>query len=108
MRRKAINRLLGAIAVTLVVSSTLLHAATEVRCREDFVDNVGSDGEILITLSGAVYRVSLADTIYSMLWLPSTALVICEHTANIQGRNVRYYEIINRDDAEKVLATRLR
>jgi len=100
--------ILRTVVIGLAISFVLLQPATAIECQEDFVKEVTSDGEILVTLSGAVYRVSLADTIYSILWLPATSLLICEHVGNIQGRNGRYYEIINRDDGEKVLATRLR
>jgi hypothetical protein len=99
---------LRTVVIGLAISFLLLQPATAIECQDAFVKGVTGDGEILVTLSGAVYRVFPGDTIYSFLWLPATALVICERTGNIKGRNVRYYEIINRDDGEKVLATRLR
>jgi hypothetical protein len=101
-------RFLQTVVIGLALGFVLLQPAMAIECQENFVKELTSDGEILVTLSGAVYRVSLADTIYSFLWLPATSLLICERTGNIKGRHVRYYEIINRDDGEKVLATRLR
>lgn len=82
--------------------------ALAAECEDDTLDKVAADGEILVMLSGAVYRVLPGDTIDSALWLPPADVIICEKKITVKGKGMLYYEIINVDDREKVGATRLR
>ena len=58
--------------------------------------------------SGAVFEVMAGDTVDSALWLPVSAVMICQRALTVRGRAVSHYEIINLDDREKVSATKLR
>ncbi len=84
------------------------HVAFPATCDDDSLSEVAADGEILVMLSGDVYRVLPGDTIDSALWLPPSDVIICARTITVKGKAMLYYEIINVDDKEKVGATRLR
>src|SRR5262249_22636298 len=82
--------------------------ASAADCTDDSIRSVTSDGEIIVMLSGAVFEVLPGDTIDSALWLPASDVIICMRSLNVRGKQMKYYEIINLDDKEKVGATRLR
>jgi len=77
-------------------------------CIDDSIRSVTRDGEIIVMLSGSVFEVLPGDSIDSALWLPASDVVICMRSLNVRGTQMKYYEIINLDDKEKVGATRLR
>ncbi|MFY9627207.1 MAG: hypothetical protein WAK03_03505 [Methylocystis sp.] len=69
-------------------------------CDEDSISTVSDDGEILVMLSGQVYRVDAGDTADTALWLPTEDVLIC---------GLGSVEIINKDSqGEKVSAVRLK
>ena len=61
-----------------------------------WIDSVSGDGEIVKLEDGSIWQVDSVDTIDSALWLPTTDIVACDD------------KLINTDDNETVLATRLR
>lgn len=67
-----------------------------------------NDGTYLIMQSGAVYEVFAGDNIDSALWLPTEDVMVCSRTITYQGRLVLVYDIINKDENEKVTAIRRR
>ncbi|MBB5510964.1 hypothetical protein [Paraburkholderia atlantica] len=64
------------------------------------------DGTYLIMQSGAVYEVLAGDNVDSALWLPAEDVMVCSRTIVHQGRSVLIYDIINKDENEKVSAVR--
>lgn len=66
-------------------------------CEDESIESVSSDGEIIIMISGAVYRVDLADQVDTALWLPADDVLVCDS------------QIINKDEnGEKASVVRLR
>jgi hypothetical protein len=66
-------------------------------CDEDTIETVGHDGEILVMLSGAVYKVDASDVSTSAIWLATDDVKVCGG------------EIINTDEGgETVDAHRVR
>ena len=47
-------------------------------CEEDTLDEVASDGDILVMQSGRVYRVNSGDTLDTQLWLSYEDVLICD------------------------------
>jgi len=61
-----------------------------------WVESVSDDGQIVKLEDGSIWQVNAVDAIDSMLWLPTTDVVVCDD------------KLINTDDNESVEATRLR
>lgn len=61
-----------------------------------WVDSVSSDGGILRLGDGSIWEISVIDKITSMLWLPTSDVIVCDG------------KLINTDDNESVEARRLR
>jgi len=61
-----------------------------------WVESVSGDGQIVKLEDGSIWQVDPVDAIDSMLWLPTTEIVVCDD------------KLINTDDNESVEATRLR
>jgi len=61
-----------------------------------WVDSVMDDGKIVKLEDGSVWEVDAVDAIDSMLWLPTTDVIVCDG------------KLINTDDNEKVDAIRIR
>ncbi len=61
-----------------------------------WIDQVASNGAILILSDGSVWRVDPIDTVISSIWLPVDDVLVCGS------------EIINVDDRERVSARRIR
>jgi hypothetical protein len=99
--------LLALATLAIAVPSATPNASAE-SCFEDSLDKVTRDGEILVMMSGAIFRVMAGDAIDSALWLPPSDVLICPKSINVGGRLAFYYEIINTDEGEKVTATKLR
>ena len=77
-------------------------------CDRDSISRVTAGGEIIIMLSGSIYRVNAVDRIDTMLWLPVTDVLICPRVLRYKKKIYRYYEIINIDDGEKAMTQKLR
>jgi hypothetical protein len=68
-------------------------------CSEDTINAVASDGEVLITVSGQMYRVLPGYDFYSMVWLPTETIVICEDAPVwFEGERRMIYAIVNKDE----------
>jgi len=61
-----------------------------------WVSSVTGGGELIKLEDGSIWEVDAADTVHSMLWLPTEEILICGQT------------LINTDNGEKVRAKRLR
>jgi hypothetical protein len=61
-----------------------------------WVDSVSSDGQIVKLEDGSLWEVNPVDAIDSMLWLPTTDIIVCVD------------RLINTDDNETVFAQRIR
>ena len=61
-----------------------------------WVESVSSNGEIVKLEDGSIWKIDPVDAIYSMLWLPTTDIIVCDD------------KLINTDDNETVSARRLR
>jgi hypothetical protein len=61
-----------------------------------WIDSVNHDGRIIILEDGSVWEVDAVDTIDSMLWLPTSDIVVCGD------------KLINTDDKETVSAQQIR
>ena len=58
---------------------------------------------------GNIFKVLPGDNIDSMLWLPITDLKICGPNVIIhKGKNYQLFDIINKDDNEKVTAFKIK
>ncbi|OGA45863.1 MAG: hypothetical protein A3G24_18430 [Betaproteobacteria bacterium RIFCSPLOWO2_12_FULL_62_13] len=60
------------------------------------MESVSGDGEIVKLEDGSIWQVDAVDAIDTMLWLPTTEIVVCDD------------KLINTDDNESVDATRIR
>ncbi|WP_446326003.1 hypothetical protein [Burkholderia pseudomallei] len=95
------------VLMSLLVAILLPSLAYADSCDEDDLKSKNEDGSYLIMLSGAVYKVLPGDEIDSSLWLPPEEVVICSRMVQYQGRNYAIYDIINKDENEKVAAMRV-
>ena len=78
-------------------------------CYQDTLMENKDSGQILKTMMGNVFNVLAVDNIDSMLWLPITDLRICGPNAiSHKGKTYQLYDIINKDDNEKVSAFKLK
>jgi hypothetical protein len=67
-------------------------------CEQDAIQSVSAGGEVIVTMSGEVYRVDAGDQSDAALWLPADDVLICDDD-----------EIINPDEnGEKVSVSRVR
>lgn len=94
------------VVISLLVAVLFPLLAYADSCDEDDLKSKSEDGSYLIMLSGAVYKVLPGDEIDSSLWLPPEEVVICSRVVPYQGRNYVIYDIINKDENEKVAAMR--
>jgi hypothetical protein len=101
-------RLQWALPLVLAIWTVDVSYTNAESCYEDSLDKVTRDGEILVMMSGAVFRVMAGDAIDSALWLPPSDVLICPKSLVVDGRRAFYYETINTDECEKVTATKLR
>jgi hypothetical protein len=70
-------------------------------CNEDTIRTVASDGQILITASGQMYRMLPGYDFYSKVWLPTETIIICEDALVwFEGGGARrmIYAIVNKDE----------
>ena len=77
-------------------------------CADDTLRSKSIDGSILVMTSGAVYQPML--TVETFLWLPASAILVCQFPITMNGKPYMTYELINLNDSAsgKVAATRLR
>lgn len=61
-----------------------------------WVASVSDSGSIVVLEDGSVWEINPLDTIYTMLWLPTTEVVACAN------------RLINTEDQETVSARRIR
>src|SRR6266436_763196 len=77
-----------------IVASTAIGA-----CTEDSINVVTSDGEVLLTVSGQMYRVLPDYDFYSQVWLPAETIVICEDALVwFEGEPRMIYAIVNKNE----------
>ena len=78
-------------------------------CYEDTLMENKDSGQLLKTMMGNIYKVLPGDNIDSMLWLPITDLKICgPNVITHKGKSYLLFDIINKDDNEKVTAFKLK
>ncbi|MDC0093942.1 hypothetical protein OAI86_06415 [Alphaproteobacteria bacterium] len=78
-------------------------------CYEDTLMENKDSGQLLKTMMGSLFKVLPGDNIDSMLWLPITDLRICgPNLISHQGKNYQLFDIINKDDNEKVTAFKIK
>jgi hypothetical protein len=80
---KGAGRLRLAALFLAVILPLFLSTVSEAACWEDRLDRV--DRDILVTTSGAVYRVLPRDTMTSAFWVPFTDVIICDSTVDAGG-----------------------
>jgi hypothetical protein len=86
-------------ASTVVVALGLAAAPAFGACNEDAIHVMASDGEILITASGQMYRVLPGYDFYAKVWLPAETIIICEDALVwFEGGRRMIYAIVNRDE----------
>jgi hypothetical protein len=107
--KKMIPRQLAATMLLVAVAVVTCSVASARSCTDDTLQSKSDDGDVLIMLSGAIYKVMPGDEADAALWLPPADVLVCNTTVSRQGRTFVFYEIINTDDGgEKVEAERLR
>jgi hypothetical protein len=85
------------LVATLGLSASPAFAA----CSEDRIDAVSSDGQILLTASGQMYRMLPGYDFYAKVWLPAETIIICEDALVwFEGGGGRrmIYAIVNKDE----------
>jgi hypothetical protein len=86
-------------ASTMVAALGLAASPAFGACNEDKINAVASDGEVLITVSGQMYRMLPGYDFYSMVWLPTETIVICEDAPVwFEGERRMIYAILNKDE----------
>jgi hypothetical protein len=88
-------------ASTMVAALGLAASPAFGACNEDRIKVVASDGEILITASGQMYRVLPGYDFYSKVWLPAETIIICEDALVwFEGGGGRrmIYAVVNKDE----------
>jgi hypothetical protein len=86
-------------ASTMVAALGLAASPAFGACNEDTIHVMASDGEILITGSGQMYRVLPGYDFYSRVWLPAETIIICEDALVwFDGGRRMIYAIVNRDE----------
>ena len=68
-------------------------------CDDESIETVSDDGEVIATIEGHRYEVEAGDQPTASVWTEASDLLICETSSGLK--------IINKDDNESVLATRL-
>jgi hypothetical protein len=83
----------------VIVALGLTTSPALAACDTDVIELVASDGEILITVSGQMYHVLPRDDFYSVVWLPTEEIIICDDdVVRFQGESRAIYAIINKDE----------
>ena len=89
---KSLKLLCAAVALCLSGAATAQYGCES----GHWIEAVFGDGEFIKLEDGSVWRVSMIDRIDSMLWLPTSDIVVCPG------------KLINVDDNESVDAVRIR
>jgi hypothetical protein len=86
-------------ASTLLAALSLAASPAFGACNEDTIHVMASNGEILITRSGQMYRVLPGYDFYSKVWLPAETIIICEDALVwFDGGRRMIYAIVNRGE----------
>jgi hypothetical protein len=86
-------------ASTVVAALALAAPPAFGACNEDRINVLASDGEILITASGQMYRMLPGYDFYSRVWLPAETIIICEDALVwFEGGRRMIYAIVNKDE----------
>jgi hypothetical protein len=86
-------------ASTMVAALGLVASPAFGACNEDTINVVTSDGEVLLTVSGQIYRVLPDYDFYSQVWLPAETIVICEDALVwFEGEPRMIYAIVNKNE----------
>lgn len=93
------------VTLATVLTSSQTYASS---CQDDDLQSKSNDGSYLFMLSGDVYEVLAGDVIDSSLWLPPSDVVICSRIVLYRGAKYTIYDIINKDENEKVSAIKRR
>jgi len=99
------------LVVTLLLALTLvfcLFPFPQAFAWSVFLTDKSDDGTILKFSDGSVFDVVPPDQIDTMLWLPGSDCEIFQRSRIIKGQVRIFYEILNMDDGERILAFRLR
>ncbi|TAL52847.1 hypothetical protein [Pandoraea sp.] len=96
------------VALLTLLSLLTTHSALAASCDNDDLESKSDDGSYLIMSSGSVYEVLPGDEIESELWLPPADVVMCSRSVTVQGHQYLVYDIINKDENEKVSAMKRR
>ena len=87
-------------AIVIVLLMTTLSDAA---CVNDSLAQI--NGQILVTASGAVYRITNTNGANVAFWLPPAGLTICDQV-DFSGQS--YFAVSNQDSNETVMAIRQR
>ena len=68
-------------------------------CDDESIESVSDDGEVITTIEGHHYEVEAGDQATASVWVEASDLLICETSSGLK--------LINKDDNESVLASRL-
>ena len=83
--------------VSAIFAGWILLTGSASACEADhWIESVSADGRIVILEDDSVWEVDPADRVDSMLWLPTTEIVVCDD------------KLINTDDDETIDAVQIR
>jgi len=95
--------------VSAVILLSTLPFTAIASCYEDTLMENKDSGQLLKTMMGSLFKVLPGDNIDSMLWLPITDLRICgPNLLTHKGKTYQLFDIINKDDNEKVTAFKIK
>jgi hypothetical protein len=79
--------LIGPIAFALIVSAAAINAAAAQSCDDDTIESISNDGAIIITNSGAVFRVDPSDRSDTAFWHRWDDVLICDGDTEIVDKD---------------------
>jgi hypothetical protein len=89
-------------ASTMVAALGLAASPAFGACNQDKIKVVSSDGEVLITVSGQMYRVLPGYDFYSQVWLPDETIIVCEDARVwFEGEPRMTYAIVNKNENDE-------
>lgn len=92
--------------ISFVFALLTASAAVARPCSSDVLSERSGDGSVLLTGSGAVYRVIGVGETNPALWHSASKILVCRKSYVYQGKPVTLHEIINTSDGAKVSAMR--
>jgi hypothetical protein len=96
------------LRLSLILLLITRSSYAQLQCIDDFLKSIDDDGKTVVTGSGMVFEVLYGDDINSMLWLPSSELIMCLSTTRHEGKGYEIWTLINISNSEKVEAFRLK